>query len=136
MTKREIAIASVTHQLDTNYSEDTSFADLATNVVDQLVRDGLMAGAFSDYGGDPDIASLVDAFQIAFGTTHPLKTDRFAAARLAKRYGVDKTVENIQKLGKTRNEKYAPVVNSLMQFEQKLPQVLRFINGGTNELDV
>ncbi len=120
MTKREIAIASVVFAGD-----DMISPGLAGYVVDQLIHDGIIS---LGYAGDPDVSAVVDAFQIAMKTTATIKTDRYAASRLAKRFGLPTVVGTIQMLGERSREKYAPTVNNLTQLEQKWPSIQRFVS--------
>lgn len=133
MTKREIAIASVSNILTSWIG--THDLDVAIPIVDQLIMDGIISLA---YAGDPDVSAAVDQFQIMFHTTAPLKTDRFAASRLTKRHGLATVLFFIQQLGNRRTEKFAPVVNSLTQLEQKWPSIEKFIGteGRKEGLDV
>lgn len=128
MTKREIAVASVASILGNTM--DTTFA---TGIIDQLITDGIISLA---YAGAPDIGEVCDQFQIAVGNTAVIKTDRFAAQRLAKRYGAAVVVHVIQEYGKRRREQYAPVANSLTEFERKWPSIEKFISNTSTELDV
>lgn len=133
MTKREIAIASVSNTLTSWIG--THDLDVATPIIDQLIMDGVIS---LGYAGDPNVSGVVDHFQMAFHTTAPIKTDRYAASRLTKRHGLGPVVYFIQELSKRRSEKYAPVVNSLTDLERKWPQVERFIGTtpSTDGLDV
>lgn len=124
MTKREIAIASVTSTLLHNIAPE-KLGIAPKMIIDQLIADGIIS---LGYAGDPDVSELVDHFQIAIPSTATIKTDRYAAARLAKRYGRATVLFIIQGLGKRRGEKFAPVVNNLTQLEQKWPQVERFVS--------
>lgn len=132
MNKREIAIASVHSQM-AEHTDDDFDLNISTAIVDNLIRDGIIS---LTYAGVPEISEAVDAFQIFFGTTATLKTDRFAAARLVKRYGAALVIEVIENLGNRKSEKYAPVVNNISQLEAKWPSVLKFISNDTGRLDV
>lgn len=133
MSKREVAIASVMGQLDGRVPFDALY-QLSTEVVDRLIRDGVLA---LGYAGNHDIGLVVEMFQVGFGTTAPNRTDRYAASRLVKRYGVDEVSRMVDQLATRKTEKFAPVVNNLVQFEQKLPQIMRFLqNRGGDEVDV
>jgi imidazole glycerol phosphate synthase subunit HisF len=132
MSKREIAVASTQYAIAVQLPDNTWPAGFAENIIDNLIHDGIIT---LTYAGNPDVSTLVDAFQIAVGNTAVIRTDRFAAARLAKRYGLQVIIEAIQAYGRRKNEKYAPTVNSLTGFEQKWPQIERFVSSGEG-LDV
>jgi hypothetical protein len=133
MTKREMAIASVLTSLGMNPGDYDLLADgVGTTIVDNLITDGLLP---LQMAGDPDVASILDHFQMAFRTTTVSRTDRFAASRLAKRNGSATVIYMIQELNKRRTEKYAPTVNNLTDLERKWPSVERFVSNGGERLD-
>lgn len=133
-TKRDLAIASVRSQLDDFDANAYNLDVTAETVVDNLIRDGVIA---LSYFGDSDTSLLVDAFQMLFGTTAPIRTDRFAASRLVKRYGVPFLVGVVEQLAARKQEKFMPTVNNLTQLEAKWPQVMRFVQSkGENETDL
>jgi hypothetical protein len=129
MNKREIAIASVRDQLDGRIAFDAQ-DQLAMDIVDNLIRDGIINPS---YAGTPDIDEVLDIFQLTFGTTTVIKTDRFAASRLTKRYGAHQIAKVIVQLGKRQREQFAPTVNNLTQLEQKWPSVMRFIQSKSDD---
>lgn len=127
MTKREIAIASVNNTIK-GWNTQPGAILAADDIIDQLITDGLLS---LGYAGDPDVSAVVDQFQMAFRTTATIRTDRFAASRLAKRHGQATVAHVIQTLAARRNEKFAPTVNNLTQLEQKWPTVERFVGTPT-----
>lgn len=134
MNKRELAIASVKSQLHEVDQASWSITALATNIIDNLIRDGIIS---LTYAGNPDISMLVDTFQREMGTTATVKTDRFAASRLVKRHGVHLVCGVVEELSARKREKFAPVVNNITQLEQKWPQVTRFVQTkAEGEVDV
>lgn len=133
MSKRNVAISAVMGQLDGRVPFDALY-QLSTDIVDQLIREGAIPLTFA---GNIEVGLILDTFQMGFGTTAASRTDRYAAARLAKRYGVEEVVRIVDGLATHKAEKFAPVVNSLTQLEQKLPQVMRFVQTkGGAEVDV
>jgi predicted DNA-binding protein YlxM (UPF0122 family) len=76
---------------------------------------------------DPNIQSIVDAFSEAFGTTKSSKWDRFAAKRLHVKYQAPEVVKLINALANATGDKFAPSVNNVAQLEEKLPQVVKFL---------
>jgi len=77
--------------------------------------------------GNHDVNSIVTSFKESFGTTKITKYDRWAASRLAKKYGADYVVNIIRALAAKSGERYAPTVNSVSQLEEKLLSVMRFL---------
>lgn len=77
---------------------------------------------------NPDVQEIINAFQDCFGTTSASKYDRFAASRLAKKYGAKNIVGIIRLLSQHRSDKYTPVVNSVRQIEQKWVNIGSFFN--------
>lgn len=76
---------------------------------------------------DTNVQLIVDAFSEAFGTTKTSRLDRFAAKRLHVKYGCRDVVQAIKALANSADDQYVPVVNSVVQFENKLPQIIRFL---------
>lgn len=95
----------------------------ANMVLDVLIDAGVLN---LDYG-DQDIGRIVTAYTETFGTTKVTKYDRFAAQRLAKRYGVQVVYQIILLLGKQRDEPYAPVIASISDLESKWVNVMNFL---------
>ncbi len=136
MNKRDTAIASVKQWLGEPMQPDSDevMAAMAEGLVDQLIRDGIIN---LSYAGDPDIGEVLDAFQREMGTTNTIRTDRFAAGRLAKRHGVKYVIGVIEELARRKRDKFAPTVNNMTQLEQKWPQVARFVQTrGGDETDL
>lgn len=79
--------------------------------------------------GDPDVNAIIDTFQEYFGTTKATKYDRFAAKRLAKKHTAKTVCEVIMALSQTTRYKFAPVVNSVSQLENKWVSVIRYLTG-------
>jgi hypothetical protein len=95
----------------------------AEMVVERLMEEGLLVLGY----GDADIDKVVEQFKLTFGTTKVSKYDRFAAGRLVKKYNSQAIVGIIGLLGQHRDEKYAPVVGSITQLEDKIVSVLHFL---------
>ena len=84
-------------------------------------------GELVEYGNH-DINTIINTFSQAFGTTKSTKWDRFAAKRLLAKYPSELLVGAINALAGSQNDKYAPSVRSISQFEEKLPNIARFLN--------
>lgn len=82
---------------------------------------------------NPDVQAIVDAFSESFGNTKTSQYDRFAAKRLADKYGADAIVKVISSLARAA-DKFAPSVNSVSDLDKKFPQIGRYLtslnNGG------
>lgn len=96
---------------------------LAEVVVERLQEEGLIVLGY----GDADVDRIVTKFEETFGTTKVSKSDRHAANRLAKKYSSQSVCGIIQLLAEHGDEKYAPVVGSIVQLENKLVSVLHFL---------
>lgn len=118
--------------------------ELLTSVIGDAIKAELVFERLNEEGllvlgyGDAEVDQIVEKFKDTFGTTKVSKYDRFAAQRLVKKYGSQAVVGIMQLLADNSNEKYAPVVNSVAQFEEKFPSVLNFVRNikGSEELDV
>lgn len=105
----------------------------ADMVVERLQDEGLLVLGY----GNSDVDRIVDKFKETFGTTKVSKYDRFAAQRLTSKYGSQAVVGIIGLLAEHNNEKYAPIVGSVSQLEEKLVSVLHFLRSfkGIEEID-
>jgi hypothetical protein len=105
----------------------------AEAVVERLTDEGLLVYGY----GNADIDKVVEAFTETFGTTKTSKPDRWAANRLVNKYGSQTVVGIVRLLGQYQGEKYAPVLNNVVQLEEKWVQVMNFLRkqnkGGTIE---
>lgn len=108
---------------------DRSLAEMS---VDVLVQEGVLHVGF----GEPDIDKIIEAFKSTFGTTKASRYDRFAAKRLAEKYGSQAICGIIQLLANRSGDKYAPMVNSVSQLEEKIVNVLRFLRDTNGEVEV
>lgn len=100
-------------------------------VVDLLMEEGLLHLGH----GNADIDIVVQKFTDTFGTTKVSRQDRWAANRLVTKYGSQAVVGIVDLLAKHSTEKFAPVVNSVAQLEEKMPSVLNFLrNLNTDEV--
>jgi hypothetical protein len=95
----------------------------AEAVVERLTDEGLLVYGY----GNADIDKVVEAFTETFGTTKTSKPDRWAANRLVNKYGSQAVVGVVRLLGQHQGEKYAPVVNNVVQVEEKWVQILTFL---------
>ena|SRR5258708_31608024 len=106
----------------------------AKMVVEVLTEEGLLTLGY----GDADIDRVVQKFTDTFGTTKTSKYDRYAARRLAQKYGSQAVCGIIQLLAEHSTEKYAPVIGSISQLEEKIVSVLNFLRktGGNETLNI
>lgn len=95
----------------------------AESIVDVLIEEGVLHLGY----GDADIDIITDTFKEVYGTTKTSQGDRFAARRLADKYGSQAIVGIMRLLAQHSQEQYAPVVNSVTQLETKLSSVLSFL---------
>lgn len=92
-------------------------------LVDRLIEENLLNLGY----GDPDVDAVVTKFSETFGTTKTSKYDRFAARRLTTKYGRQAVCGIIELLASSSTEKYAPIVGSIAQLEDKWVSVLNFL---------
>lgn len=104
----------------------------AEMIVERLENEGLLHLGY----GDAEVDMIVTRFSEAFGTTKASKYDRFAAGRLAKKYGGQAVCGIIDLLANAQTEKYAPVTNSVVQLEEKLPSILNFLRNLKGNEDI
>ena len=104
----------------------------AEMVVDRLMEEGVLHLGY----GNADIDQVIEAFTETFGTTRVSKYDRFAANRLVAKYGSQSVVGIIRLLGQHSTEKFAPTVNTISQLEDKIPSVLRFLRGVSQDDEI
>lgn len=116
MSSRKIWVVELVTQIVGNKST-------AEVVVERLMEEGVLHLGY----GNADIDKVVEQFKDTFGTTKTSKYDRFAANRLVAKYGSQAVVGIICLLGEHRDEKYAPVVGSIAQFETKIVSVIHFL---------
>jgi hypothetical protein len=95
----------------------------AEMIVDRLMEEGLLNLGY----GNADVENIVVTFTDTFGTTKVSKQDRFAAHRLAQKYGSQAVCGIIRLLAEKSTEKYSPVVGSVAQLESKWVNVLNFL---------
>lgn len=109
----------------------------AINAITPLIGDKITAGmvverlhelGYLQLGyGNSDVDRIVSTFLETFGTTKASKVDRYAASRLAKKYGAQ-SVEGVIKLfANLADDEYAPVIGSVAQLEDKWVNVMSFI---------
>lgn len=98
---------------------------IAEAVVARLESEGLLNVFF----GDQDISLICETFKEQFGTTKISRYDRYAAGRLAKRYGGEQIAGIIKLMASRASEPYAPTVGSVTQLEEKLVNVMKFLKG-------
>lgn len=113
-------------ELITQIVKDVPTAEM---VVDRLMEEGVLHLGY----GDAEVDAVVSKFTEVFGTTRTSQADRWAAHRLVKRYGSQAVVGIIQLLGSLSHERYAPVVGSIMQLEDKWVSVMNFLRKNREE---
>lgn len=133
MSDRRTWVVEVITQLvkDAPTSAAAATAEL---IVERLTEEGLLHLGY----GDADIDIIVEGFSQTFGTTKTSKQDRWAARRLADKYGSQSVRGIVRLLAEHSTEKYAPVVNTIVQLEEKMPSVLNFLRklSGDEEINV
>lgn len=129
MNKRQYVIDMIARMLNTEHPEIDAEA-----ITDRLLEEGLLHLGY----GDADIDIVIQKFADNFGTTKTSRQDRWAANRLVTKYGRQAIVGIIDLLAQNSTEKFAPVVNTLAQLEEKFPSVLNFLRNikGTEEIQV
>lgn len=108
---------------------DKTTADM---VVERLQEEGVLHLGY----GDADVDNIVDAFNTAFNTTKASRYDRWAAGRLAKSNGSQSVVQVIHLLAANSEKPFCPVVNNLVELENKFQSVLRFLRKNYASTDV
>lgn len=104
----------------------------AEQVLDLLSDEGVLHIGY----GNADVDIVVKKFTDTFGTTKVSKYDRYATKRLINKYGRQAIVGIIQLLAENSNEKYAPVVGSITQLEEKIVSVLNFLRNTKGREDI
>lgn len=106
----------------------------AETIVERLQDEGLLVLGY----GDNDTDAIVLKFSEMFGTTKVSKYDRFAANRLARKYGSQAVCGVIDLLAQNQSEKYAPVANSVVDLESKWVSIVNFLRNtrGTETIEV
>jgi hypothetical protein len=77
--------------------------------------------------GDAEVDQILSKFKATFGTTKSTQTDRWAAHRLAQKYGAQAITGIIQMLGEHNTDKFCPVVNNVTELEAKMVSILSFL---------
>ena len=124
MSKRDLIIQLITNIVGNK--------ETASMVVDALQEEGLIVLGY----GDRDVDTIVDKFAETFGTTKTTKYDRFAATRLANKYGSQSVVGIITMLAQRSDDKYAPVVNNVSELESKFVSILNFVRKQAQDSEV
>lgn len=101
-------------------------------IVERLEEEGVLHLGY----GDADVDSVVETFNSVFNATKVSRQDRWAAGRLAKAHGVTAVLTIIQLLRQNSNQPYAPVVNNLVELENKFQSVLNFLRRNVNNGEV
>lgn len=123
MSKKQYVVELVEHAIRGGTKGNEKIT--AQIIVERLIDEGLLVLGY----GDADIDRVVETFKETFGTSKVSKYDRFAAGRLCKVNSVNAVCGIIKLLGQRSQEKYAPVVNSISQLEEKWPSVVNFLRG-------
>jgi hypothetical protein len=130
MAKREWIvelIAQIVSKAPTSQSVQT-----AEIIVERLIEEGVLKLGY----GDADVDMIIHKFAEVFGSTKSSKQDRYAARRLASKYGGKSVCGIIQILASRSEEKFSPVVNNVSQLESKFISVLRFLRKNNEVVDV
>lgn len=124
MNRREYIKGIISQIIDDEIKADV--------ILERLEEEGVLHLGY----GNAEIDMVVKKFSDTFGTTKTSKYDRFAANRLIQKYGTDSVVGIIGLLGSRVGEKYAPVVNSISQMEEKFPSILNFLRDSSEVIEV
>lgn len=114
--------------------------DLITEITEDKVKSGAILAVLEAEGvahlgyGEPEVDQILTKFKHTFGNTKTTKYDRFAAHRLAQKYSPQAVSGIIDLLGQKSQEKYAPVVGSVVQLEEKWVSVLNFLRKQDDEV--
>lgn len=107
--------------------------DLVASVIGDPISAKMVVERLNDEGflhlgyGEPDIDRVVNKFKDTYGTTKVSKQDRFAANRLVSKYGAQSICGIIELMAASSQDKYAPVIGSVAQLEEKWVHVLNFV---------
>lgn len=116
-------------ELVTQIVKDKPTAEM---VVERLEEEGVLHLGY----GDADVDRVVQKFTDTFGTTKVSRHDRFAAHRLVRRYGAQAVCGVVDLLGQSMGQKYAPVVGSITQLEDKWVNALNFLRQHRKDSEV
>lgn len=119
MNAKKLAVELV-EQIVTGSKDPKATAEI---IVDRLIEEGWLILGY----GDKDVELIVQTFSETFGNTKTSKYDRWAANRLADKYGSQAMRGIIQMLAQHSREKYVPVVGSVAQLEEKIVSVISFL---------
>lgn len=117
-TRRQYAIGVVA-----GYT-DPSTAEL---IIERLSDEGLLHLGY----GRAEVDQIVDAFRAEMGTTKVSQNDRFAANRLADKFGAQSVVYAIKAIAP--GGQYVPVVNNISQLEDKWVSVMNYVRSKVQE---
>lgn len=92
-------------------------------IVERLEQEQVLSLGY----GDADVDAIIAKFTSDFGTTKTTRQDRFAAHRLAAKYGSRAVVGILDLLVQHSSEKYAPVPRSVADVETKWVSILNFL---------
>lgn len=101
-------------------------------IIEILLAEGVLRLGY----GDHDVDAILDCFKAVYGTTKASSQDRWAAHRLADKYGGQAIVGIIKLLGHNSKEPYCPVVNNISELEKKFVSVMSFLRKLDKEEDV
>jgi hypothetical protein len=99
------------------------YTDNAEQLLERLSDEGLLQLGY----GNNEVEAILDRFKSTFGNTKTTQYDRFAAHRLADKYGSTVVCHVIELLGAKITEKYAPVPSSVANMEEKIVSILAFL---------
>ena len=114
-------------------SKQKWITELLTPIVGSVQTAEIVVQILSDEGllnlgyGNNDVDRILQKFTNSFGTTKTTKYDRFSANRLATKYGGQSVCGVIQLLSEHSEAKYAPVVGSVSQLEEKWVSCVNFL---------
>lgn len=99
------------------------------DILDMLEEEGVLHLGY----GEPDVDLILSTFKEIFGTTKASRQDRWAANRMAAKYGSQAVAGIIRALGAQTGSKYAPIVNNVAEMENKMVSILNFLRKNDDE---
>jgi hypothetical protein len=129
MSKRTWVVQLVAQIVQDGTRQPVQTAEI---IVERLTEEGLLHLGY----GDRDVDQVVEKFADTFGTTKTSRYDRYAARRLCAKYDAQAVCGIIHLLGQFTDHKYAPVVGSITQLEEKWVSVMNFLRKMKKEGEV
>jgi len=98
-------------------------------IVERLNEEGLLHVGY----GNAEVDIILTTFSETFGTTKISRYDRYAAHRLASKYGSQSICTIIKLLDQHKDDRYVPVIRNVMQLEDKIVSIIAFLRKNTDK---